>query len=112
MKRESEATGAGSGRRESGESERFRSVKKEKEKEKGKEKKNKNVDGFVRPNEPPPTQEEEQGISDRRVLRSQYLALINKISGTLTHSLILSSSLCPLIDFACFVFELGFFLKL
>ncbi|CAH2036380.1 unnamed protein product [Thlaspi arvense] len=73
VKRESRATGEGSGMRDVDESERPRSVKKEKEKQ------NKSVAGSPQPNEPP-TQEEEQGISDRRILRSQYLALINKIS--------------------------------
>ncbi|KAG2304908.1 hypothetical protein Bca4012_063941 [Brassica carinata] len=72
VKRESEATGEGSGSRDADESERFRSVKKEK---------NKGVATSVRIDEPPSQEEEqEQGVSDRRVLRSQYLALINKIS--------------------------------
>ncbi|KAJ0242199.1 Non-structural maintenance of chromosomes element 4 A [Hirschfeldia incana] len=77
VKRESEATGEASGSRGAGESERFRSVKREK---------NKGVATSVRNDEPPPSQaeggeeEHEQGVSDRRVLRSQYLALINKIS--------------------------------
>lgn len=70
MKRESEATGEGNGRRHVDESA-----------------KNKGVDDSV-PIDEPPTQEEDQGISDRRILRSQYLALIHKISGTYTLSLI------------------------
>lgn len=73
MKRESEAT---SGGRDGDESARFRAVKKEK---------NKGVASSVRIDEPPSQEaeeEREQGVSDRRVLRSQYLALINKISGT------------------------------
>lgn len=71
MKRESEAT---SGGRDGDESARFRAVKKEK---------NKGVASSVRIDEPPSQEaeeEREQGVSDRRVLRSQYLALINKIS--------------------------------
>lgn len=74
MKRESEATGEGSGGRDGDESARFRAVKKEK---------NKGVASSVRIDEPASQEEEEgheQGVSDRRVLRSQYLALINKIS--------------------------------
>ncbi|CAN6931011.1 unnamed protein product [Brassica oleracea] len=74
VKRESEATGEGSGGRDGDESARFRAVKKEK---------NKGVASSVRIDEPPSQEEEEgheQGVSDRRVLRSQYLALINKIS--------------------------------
>ncbi|CAH8330374.1 unnamed protein product [Eruca vesicaria subsp. sativa] len=67
-KRETEVTGEGSGRRD------VRSVKKEEKQ------KNKGVADSVQIEEPLPTQEEEQGISDRRILRSQYLALINKIS--------------------------------
>ncbi|CAF2097690.1 hypothetical protein BRARA_E01645 [Brassica rapa] len=62
VKRESEATGEGNGRRHVDESA-----------------KNKGVDDSV-PIDEPPTQEEEQRISDRRILRSQYLALIHKIS--------------------------------
>ncbi|KAH0926026.1 hypothetical protein HID58_018282 [Brassica napus] len=62
VKRESEATGEGNGRRHVDESA-----------------KNKGVDDSV-PIDEPPTQEEDQGISDRRILRSQYLALIHKIS--------------------------------
>ncbi|KAH0926316.1 hypothetical protein HID58_018572 [Brassica napus] len=62
VKRESEATGEGNGRRHVDESA-----------------KNKGVDDSV-PTDEPPTQEEEQRISDRRILRSQYLALIHKIS--------------------------------
>ncbi|CAF2081424.1 hypothetical protein HID58_020798 [Brassica napus] len=71
VKRESEAT---SGGRDGDESARFRAVKKEK---------NKGVASSVRIDEPPSQEaeeEREQGVSDRRVLRSQYLALINKIS--------------------------------
>lgn len=71
MKRESETTGEG---RDGDESARFRAVKKEK---------NKGVASSVRIDEPASQEEEEgheQGVSDRRVLRSQYLALINKIS--------------------------------
>ncbi|KAG2328483.1 hypothetical protein Bca4012_037439 [Brassica carinata] len=68
VKRESEAPGEGSEGRDVDESGRFRFVKK-----------NKGVDDSV-PIDEPPTQEEEQGISDRRILRSQYLALIHKIS--------------------------------
>ncbi|CAN7018963.1 unnamed protein product [Brassica rapa subsp. trilocularis] len=71
VKRESETTGEG---RDGDESARFRAVKKEK---------NKGVASSVRIDEPPSQEEEEereQGVSDRRVLRSQYLALINKIS--------------------------------
>ncbi|XP_013589984.1 PREDICTED: non-structural maintenance of chromosomes element 4 homolog A [Brassica oleracea var. oleracea] len=74
VKRESEATGEGSGGRDGDESARFRAVKKEK---------NKGVASSVRIDEPASQEEEEgheQGVSDRRVLRSQYLALINKIS--------------------------------
>ncbi|KAF8101018.1 hypothetical protein N665_0211s0010 [Sinapis alba] len=73
VKRESEATGEASGSRDADEPERFRYVKKEK---------NKGVATSVQINEPPShgEDEEEQGVSDRRVLRSQYLALINKIS--------------------------------
>lgn len=77
MKRESEATGEASGSRDAGESERFRSVKREK---------NKGVATTSVRIASQPTQggeeeeEHEQGVSDRRVLRSQYLALINKIS--------------------------------
>ncbi|KAG5392126.1 hypothetical protein IGI04_022089 [Brassica rapa subsp. trilocularis] len=70
VKRESE----GSGGRDGDESARFRAVKKEK---------NKGVASSVRIDEPPSQEaeeEREQGVSDRRVLRSQYLALINKIS--------------------------------
>lgn len=98
VKRESVAAGGGSGKREPGDSEGFRSVKKEKEKEK-----NKGVDDSSVRIDEPPTQEEEMGISDRRVLRSQYLALMNKISGTYRHfllTLLFPSSLCSLIDFA------------
>ncbi|CAG7875564.1 unnamed protein product [Brassica rapa] len=62
VKRESEATGEGNGRRHVDESA-----------------KNKGVDDSV-PIDEPPTQEEDQRISDRRILRSQYLALIHKIS--------------------------------
>ncbi|CAN6998000.1 hypothetical protein IGI04_019072 [Brassica rapa subsp. trilocularis] len=62
VKRESEATGEGNGRRHVDESA-----------------KNKGVDDSV-PIDEPPTQEDDQGISDRRILRSQYLALIHKIS--------------------------------
>ncbi|KAF8092609.1 hypothetical protein N665_0408s0006 [Sinapis alba] len=72
VKRESEASGEGSGGRDDDESGRLRFVKKEKQK-------NKAVDDSV-PIDEPPTQEEEQGVSDRRILRSQYLALIHKIS--------------------------------
>ncbi|ESQ30363.1 hypothetical protein EUTSA_v10011541mg [Eutrema salsugineum] len=75
VKRESAVAGEGGGRRGVDESGRLRSVKKEKEKEKQR----KSVGGSSQPDEPP-IQEEEQGISDRRILRSQYLALINKIS--------------------------------
>ncbi|WZZ59925.1 hypothetical protein YC2023_060032 [Brassica napus] len=67
VKRESEATGEGNGRRDVDES-----AKKEKQKNKG-------VDDSV-PIDEPPTQDEEQGIYERRILRSQYLALIHKIS--------------------------------
>lgn len=48
-----------------------------------KKEKNKGVASSVRIDEPPSQEaeeEREQGVSDRRVLRSQYLALINKIS--------------------------------
>lgn len=91
VKRESEATGEGNGRRDVDES-----AKKEKQKNKG-------VDDSV-PIDEPPTQDEEQGIYERRILRSQYLALIHKISGT--YSLSLS---CSLIDFACFVLKIRAF---
>ncbi|KAF2557977.1 hypothetical protein F2Q68_00015999 [Brassica cretica] len=64
VKRESEATGEGNGRRDVDESAK---------------QKNKGVDDSV-PIDEPPTQEEEQGIYERRILRSQYLVLIHKIS--------------------------------
>ncbi|CAN8289046.1 unnamed protein product [Cochlearia groenlandica] len=71
--RESEPTGQTSERRQPFSDEEFRSVKK------------KSVDGSVRINESPiheeeEEEEEEQGVSDRRALRSEYLALINKIT--------------------------------
>ncbi|CAN8241892.1 unnamed protein product [Cochlearia groenlandica] len=74
VKRESEPTGQTSERRQPFSGEEFRSVKKKK-----------SVDGSVRINESPIHEEKEeevekQGISDRRALRSEYLALINKIS--------------------------------
>ncbi|KAG7600166.1 Non-structural maintenance of chromosome element 4 C-terminal [Arabidopsis suecica] len=73
VKRESEAPGGSGGKREADEEpERLRSVKKEKQRKTGAD--------FVRPDEPPPTQEEEQGISDRRILRSKYLSLQNEIN--------------------------------
>ncbi|ESQ47805.1 hypothetical protein EUTSA_v10022149mg [Eutrema salsugineum] len=71
VKREAEATGARGGRRESDESESRKTVKKERQSKSGA--------GFVRPHEPP-TQEDEHGASDRRALRSQYLALSRKIN--------------------------------
>lgn len=79
VKRESEAPGGSGGKREADdEPERLRSVKKEKQRKTGAD--------FVRPDEPPPTQEEEQGISDRRILRSKYLSLQNEINGTISVS--------------------------
>lgn len=87
VKREREPTGDSGGRQEADdEPERLRSVKKEKQR--------KNGAASVRIDEPRPTQEEEgeQGISDRRILRSKYLALQNRISGntllTLYHLLL------------------------
>lgn len=101
VKRESAATGVSGGSREADEDEpeRLRSVKNEKLRKNGAD--------SERPEEPP-TQEEEQGISDRRILRSQYLALINKISGNI-HSRTLLTLLYVTIDwFRLFRFNLDF----
>ncbi|KAJ0250352.1 Non-structural maintenance of chromosomes element 4 A [Hirschfeldia incana] len=77
VKRESEASGEGSGGRgDVDESVRVKSTKKEKP-----ENNNGGIDDDSVPiDDEPPTQEQEQGISDRRILRSQYLSLIHKIS--------------------------------
>ncbi|XP_010509292.1 PREDICTED: non-structural maintenance of chromosomes element 4 homolog B-like [Camelina sativa] len=76
VKREAESTGDRSRRREADEpsssAERPKIVKKEKQ--------NKSVTSSVPRSQEPPIQEgEEQGIDDRRAIRSQYLALTHEI---------------------------------
>lgn len=74
VKREAESTRDRSRRREAGESsERPKIVKKEKQ--------SKTVIASLRPQEPPIQEEDEQGIADRRAIRSQYLALTHQIKG-------------------------------
>lgn len=74
MKWETELTGDRSRRREADESSETPKIVK-------KEKRSKTVIASLRPQQPPIQEEEEQGIADRRAIRSQYLALTHKIKG-------------------------------
>ncbi|KAL1197372.1 Non-structural maintenance of chromosomes element 4-like protein [Cardamine amara subsp. amara] len=72
VKREAAATGDRGGRREADDEwKKPKIVKKEKQSKSG--------IGSERSQEPPIQEEEEQGIADRRAIRSQYLTLIHKI---------------------------------
>ncbi|VYS58058.1 unnamed protein product [Arabidopsis thaliana] len=72
VKWETELTGDRSRRREADESSETPKIVK-------KEKRSKTVIASLRPQQPPIQEEEEQGIADRRAIRSQYLALTHKI---------------------------------